>query len=836
MPTTLQILHASDFEAGIPALDDAVRFSALVNYFRTTTDTVNPTYGVSQDVLANTLTLSSGDNYIPGPFFNASSDPSLNNIGNLGESSAPTIGRADIGILNALGIQASAFGNHEFDLGTRQISDLLGTSGGNPGTAFPYLSSNLDFSTDENLSDNVADNPTTAEADTLDGQIAESTVITVAGEDGVLGTDDDEQIGIVGATTPTLPEISSPGTVTVLPDNSTDYAALAAEIQQTVDVLTGQGINKIVLLAHMQQLNIERDELAPRLNNVDVIIAGGSHTPVLDADDTARLDGNTVGSDSYPIVGTAADGNPVLVLNTDANYRYVGRLVVEFDDSGILNLNSLNSTLNGGFATDEAGVDRVYGQDVDPRAFASSDVVEITDALRTVVASKDSNLTGQTNFFLNGSRSDVRTQETNLGNLTADANLDYAQQIDASTVISIKNGGGIRDNIGQISAAAGATDPSQVEKLPPQPNSLAPNKPVGAVSQLDIENSLRFNNGLSLVTVTAAQLKEILEHGVAETGAGETPGRFPQVGGLAFSFDPTLAATEDLNGSGVLDTGEDLNGNGVLDAGQRIRSVAVTNDAGDVTQLVVENGAIVGDPDRTFRIVTLDFLAEGGDSYPFDRFVEQNPTLANKVDLTQTGVQNGSYTFADTGSEQDALAEYLGKVGTFNQQDTNPDQDQRIQNLSARSDAILRSDRQFTGTVGRDTLLGSDGDDTLIGGAGKDEIRGRGGDDRLRGERGNDDLYGGIGGDTLFGGLGQDNMTGNGSRDVFVLRRGNGRARILDFNQRDRLGLSGGIDLEDLTIEQQGASVRISLNNDLLAFVNDTNADLISQSRFVTQF
>ena len=833
MPTTLQILHASDFEAGIPALDDAVRFSAILNYFRTST---TGTYGVSEDILANTLTLSSGDNYIPGPFFNASSDPSLNNVGKLGESDAPTIGRADIGILNALGIQASALGNHEFDLGTRQVSDLLGTNGGNPGTNFPYLSSNLDFSTDDNLEDNVAANNTTAEADTLDGQIAESTVITVAGEDGVLGTDDDEQIGIVGATTPTLPEISSPGSVTVLPENAIDYAALAAEIQQTVDTLTGQGINKIILLAHMQQLNIERDELAPRLSDVDVIIAGGSHTPILDANDVARTDGNAVGQDRYPIVRTSVDGDPVLVLNTDANYRYVGRLVVEFDDNGIINLDSLNDTLNGAFATDEAGVDRIYETDVDPRVEANSDVVEITDALREVIRTKDNVLTGTTTFFLNGTRSDVRTQETNLGNLTADANLDYARQIDTSTVISIKNGGGIRDNIGQISAAAGATDPSQIEELPPQPNSLSPNKPVGAISQLDIENSLRFNNGLSLVTITAAQLKEVLEHGVAETIDGETPGRFPQISGVTFSFDANLAATEDLYGSGTLDAGEDLNGNGILDAGQRIRSVGILNADGNLSDVVVENGQIVGDPNRTFRIVTLDFLAEGGDSYPFDRFVEQNPTLANKVDLTQAGVQDGAYTFADTGSEQDALAEYLGKIGTFDQQDTDPDQDLRIQNLSARSDTVLVGDRDLTGTSRQDTLLGSAGNDTLVGGAGKDNMQGRGGADLINGERGNDEMKGGLGRDTLYGGLGQDNMTGGNARDIFVLEAGGGRARVLDFARQDRLGLSEEIDFDDLTIEQRGSNVRIRFDNDVLCILNDINTDLISQSRFVTEF
>ncbi len=842
MPTRLQILHASDFEAGIPAIDDSIRFSAILNYLRTST--TGP-FAAPADALANTLTLSSGDNYLPGPFFNASSDPRLNGVGGLGTSSAPTIGRADIAILNNLGIQASAFGNHEFDLGTRQVADLIRSGSGNPGTNFPYLSSNLDFSTDENLRGLVAANPTTAEASTIRRQIAESTVITLP---------NGEKVGIVGATTPTLRTISSPGGVTVLPSSPTDYAALAAEIQQTVDVLKGQGINKIVLLSHMQQLNIERDELAPRLRDVDIIIAGGSHTPLLEASDAPRSDGGNPPVQGYPIQRTSASGQPVLVLNTDANYRYVGRLIVEFDDQGVLNLNSLNPVLNGAFATDEAGVDRLYGSDVDPRAVANPNIVAISDGLRTIISSKDSTITGKTEFFLNGTRNDVRTQETNLGNLTADANISYARQIDPTVTLSLKNGGGIRDNIGSVSAAPGATDADDVQKLPPQPNSLAPNKQAGDVSQLDIENSLRFNNGLSLITVTTAQLKQLLEHGVADTAPGATPGRFPQVGGMVFSFNPNLAATEDGNGNGTLDSGEDRNGNGTLDGGQRIRNVALVDEQGRVTSTLVQNGAIVGDANRTFRMVTLNFLAgttagsaSGGDGYPFPQFVRANPTLANRVDLTgeTTADLNGNgvidaaptlpagrFTFAPNGSEQDALAEYLAQVGSFNQQDTDPTQDTRIQNLSVRSDTVLTRGRRFTGTGRANTLRGIAGDDLLLGLGGADRLLGGRGNDELEGGKGNDQLAGGRGRDILKGGLGSDQLTGDQGRDFFVLETGRGSDTIRDYQRADRLQLSEELRFGSLTIEDTEAGTLIRSRNDVLALVRGVSANQITRSDF----
>jgi 2',3'-cyclic-nucleotide 2'-phosphodiesterase (5'-nucleotidase family) len=883
MAFTLQLLHASDFEAGIPALDDAVRFSAVLNRLRTNSDPL--TFGVSSTVLANTLTLSSGDNYIPGAFLNASSDPATNNAGQLpATTSAPVAGRADIAILNNLGIQASAFGNHEFDLGTRQVRDLILASSpsnntGSPGTAFPYLSSNLNFSTDSNLAGLVAANPTTAAASTLGQKIAKSTVIALPGADGTLQTADDERIGIVGATTPTLRDISSPGGVGILPLNSSDYDALAAEIQKTVDVLLADGINKIVLLSHMQQLAIERDELARRLQGVDVIIAGGSHTLLADENDRIRP-GDTDGGD-YPYVKTSANGQPVLVVNTDANYKYVGRLVLEFDNNGVINTNSLNNSINGAYATDEQGVDQVYGTDVDARTVADPEIVQITDALRSVISQKDSAIFGKTSVFLNGSRNDARTQETNLGNLSADANLFYARQVDPSVVISLKNGGGIRDNIGVVAAAPGATDPNAVQKLPPQPNPLAPNKQAGDVSQLDIENSLRFNNSLTLITITAQQLLQVLEQGVADTGTGRTPGRFPQVSGISFSFDPTQAAAEDLNGNGVLNTGEDRNGNGVLDPGQRVRSIAITNAAGQITDTVVSNGAIVGDANRTFRMVTLNFLAgtapgAGGDGYPFGQFTQTNPALANRIDLRgettvdlngngaidqPIAIPEGAATFASPGTEQDAFAEYLLQLGTYNGADVGAAQDLRIQNLSVRADTVLTGALALTGSnqadtltgsnlddaltglggsdrllglAGNDTLAGGLGNDTLNGGNGADILNGGAGNDRLNGGAGIDRLNGGGGADILIGGVGGDTLTGGKGRDIFKLERGSGRDIIADFrNGQDRLGLSGRLNFNALTLVQRGDNTLIRVGADQLAILNGVQVGQLSSADFV---
>lgn len=652
---TLQLLHASDFEAGLEAVEDVPRFSAVLNALK--------------DDYPNTLFLSSGDNYIPSPFLFASSDPSLSDtpVGKAG------IGHANIEIHNQLGVQASTFGNHDFDLGTKEVSNIIQPSGEYRGALFPYLSANLDFSTDPELADRVIENGreiSTVEA----GELAGTAIATVGGE----------AIGIVGATTPLLPAIASTGDVIVLPENETDYDALAADIQAAVDELTATGINKVILLAHMQQLNIERDELAPRLRDVDIIVAGGSHT--LLSDETDRLRAGDTSAGPYPILKTDADGNPIAVVNTKANYTYVARLVVDFDGDGLLVPESIDPSISGAYATDDEGV-AATGGTPDP------EIVAITDALHEVIATQDGNVFGNTTVFLRGDRAYVRTQETNLGDLSADADLAYAKTVDATTRIALKNGGSIRSNIGLINAASGSTDPNDFQLLPPEANPEA-GKEEGEVSQLDINNSLRFNNGLALITLTAEQLLETLEYGVAGTAPGATPGQFPQVGGLKFSFDPARPV------------------------GDRILSLVVSGDG--ESDVIAENGELVGEPCRTFRAVTLSYLADGGDSYPFPSFLNADPVLFDRVDilgepdsdgdgdfqpeedLNLNGVRDGAIAetfagvadFAPFGSEQDSLAEYFHHVfptadSAFYQEDVAPALDERIQNLAFREDTVI---------------------------------------------------------------------------------------------------------------------------------------------------
>jgi hypothetical protein len=321
-----------------------------------------------------------------------------------------------------------------------------------------------------------------------------------------------------------------------------------------------------------------------------------------------------------------------------------------------------------------------------------------------VIVSKDGDVKGFTNVYLEGERALIRNQETNLGNLTADANAAalLAMAPTGAPVVSFKNGGGIRAQIGATEVGSGA-------KIPPVANPGA-GKPSGAVSVLDIENSLRFNNRLMVFDTTPAGLKAILEHGVASLG---TQGRFPQIGGVSFAYDPARPA------------------------GDRITRIALTGGAGQLRDAVYDGTFSPWAP-PVIRLVTLNFLAgntasanglgTGGDGYPIRanggnfRFLLDNGTLSAPVDPTL------NFTAADVVpanalGEQTALGNYFAAnhataATAYNGADTPESSDLRIQNLSVRIDEV---------PFDLSLLLGGDGTGGIggvsIGGGGRQGIR-----------------------------------------------------------------------------------------------------------------
>lgn len=834
MAFTLQILHANDLEGGLDALENAPNFAALVDALEAEVD--------------NTLILSGGDNYIPGPFFNTAADFSMGGILTdayttyytevLGQSlDGVTLdlgrgaGRVDISIMNFIGFDASAVGNHEFDAGTSAFAEIIASAGDEDdgvsfvdwvGAFFPYLSANLDFSGDEDLGPRFTDDllPGAAfdesladiQAGDTTPDLAPATILEEAGE----------RIGVIGATTQRAELISSTGGVEeTTTGGREDMVALAAAIQPQIDRLAAEGVDKIILTSHLQQIALEK-ELAGLLDGVDIILAGGSNTLQADATDVLR-EGDTA-DETYPFLAEDAAGNPVAIVSTDGEYSYVGRLVVDFDDQGVIDPASIDAAVSGAYATDEAGVTALAApvlgatgvetseaqdvadvpdgpatgsfdvfvdgnvlvvtgtfsglgsdlQDVSAdgvdaegnpidaihihqaaagengpviRALDVSDngdgsgsyagrftltddelaalnagelyvnihtadfpagelrgqlpgadglaetapgaeaavllsptaalVADLTDAVADIVEAADQVLFGAHSVFLEGRRSEVRTEETNLGNLTADANLATARAIDDSVQVSFKNGGGIRSEIGTFDMDGN-----------PLPGD-------GFVSQLDLQNSLRFDNNLTVFDVTAEGLRLILEHAVADTdtAAGDTPGRFPQVAGLRFSFD---------EGGTAQDLATDEAGDYVVDAdglpevatpGSRVQTVALVDPETGAETVIVEDGALTDAAPGTIRMVSLDFLVEtNGDGYPFQELVAQAGSQLEYL------VGDGTLTTDDSAEnrlgEQQALGDYMEANfpdgdSAFSEAETGVLADARIVQLARNGDRDL---------------------------------------------------------------------------------------------------------------------------------------------------
>ncbi|MEY7849276.1 bifunctional UDP-sugar hydrolase/5'-nucleotidase [Natrarchaeobius sp. A-rgal3] len=150
---------------------------------------------------------------------------------------------------------------------------------------------------------------------------------------------------------------------------------------------------------------------------------------------------------------------------------------------------------------------------------------------------------GETTVSLDVRQETVRSEESNFGNWLADV---MSEDVDAD--VAIQNGGGIRSD--------------QLYE-------------VGDITRRMIVDILPFPNYTVKLEVTGQQLREAIETGVSSVEEGH--GRFPQVSGLSFVYDPDAEPGERV--VELLVGGEDL------------------------------------DPDASYELATNDFLAGGGDGY-----------------------------------------------------------------------------------------------------------------------------------------------------------------------------------------------------------------------------
>jgi 5'-nucleotidase len=188
-------------------------------------------------------------------------------------------GDAEIEMMNLIGYDAMAVGNHEFDDGPAGLAKLV------EGASFPVISGNVDVSSEPLLA----------------GKLLNHVVIEVGGE----------RIGIISALTVDTVDIAAPGPNVI-------FTPEIESLQADVAALEAEGVTKIIALTHVgAPLDLE---IAAAVPGIDAVVGGHSHT----------LFSNSVeGAAPYPTMVGA-----VPVVQAGSYGKYLGQLTLTFDDAG----------------------------------------------------------------------------------------------------------------------------------------------------------------------------------------------------------------------------------------------------------------------------------------------------------------------------------------------------------------------------------------------------------------------------------------------------------------------------------------------------------------------
>lgn len=408
------------------------------------------------------------------------------------------LGIADLEFMNYLGYDAMNFGNHEFDLGAsadghKALSEFVKNA------KFPFVSANVNFSKDA-LFNGIYNGGTISE-EIKDGQIF----------DGIIKEVNGQKVGIFGLTTEETVEISSPKAI--------EFKKYLEEAARMVDEFENRGVNKIIALTHLgldDSLQFDNDvELAKKVEGIDVIVGGHTHT---------KLEKPTLVEDGK---------EPTVIVQAGQYSEALGTLDVTFDYYGKVT-NYAGSLISLADKAEDA------------------EAVAMLKPYKDKIAELQSQSVGvSATVALDGERPNVRTKETNLGNLITDGMLAKAKTINPNTVIAVTNGGGIRASI-----------------------------PEGDITLGEVLTVMPFGNTLGIMNLTGAEIKAALEHSVSQAPAQS--GGFLQVSGLKFTYDSSKTA------------------------GQRVVSVEVKGQDGNFTAL---------DVSKNYLVATNTFTAKGGDGF-----------------------------------------------------------------------------------------------------------------------------------------------------------------------------------------------------------------------------
>lgn len=259
---------------------------------------------------------------------------------------------------------------------------------------------------------------------------------------------------------------------------------LVDEVQKTVNEARKAGAHYVILLSHLGEASAKNFLTSHRLvsstRGIDVVLDGHTHS---------RIPCETV---------LNADGDTVLLSQTGSRFKNVGKLVIRPD---------------GRMSTELIPVDSIKQE--------SAHVRQVTDSIEAMMAKVTTNKICHSDYrmdlFDENGRQMVRTRETCIGNLVADA-----FRAVTGAQLAVNNGGGIRAPL----AAGDWTYGNIVDALP-------------------------YNNYLTVVRIKGSKLFELL---VATTSNSPMEdGQFPQISGFRFNLNPKAVGKARISKVEVLD-------------------------------------------------------------------------------------------------------------------------------------------------------------------------------------------------------------------------------------------------------------------------------------------
>ncbi len=465
-----------------------------------------------------------------------------------------TNGRADADLMNTVCFDAFTLGNHEFDSGDAGLKTFLDfLRAGDCRT--PVLSANTNF--------------------TLNASPLAQGSISAYVQPATIVVRDGQQIGIIGITAAGKTKNSS------RPDASTTFANEAQTAQGQIDGLRAGGINKIILLTH--QGYAEDVAMARALSGVDVIVGGDSHTLLGPTELTTFA--VTAPAGPYPTQVVNRDGKLVCVAQAWQYGWAVGNLKVRFDQAGdVTSCGGSPQILLGNPTRRATGT--VALTDADRTAIAADlaaqPALRVTaEAARAVTTlapyqqqrtAFGANVVGAaaTNLCLRrvpGTKRDItrsKFADCNTGSFTSTHGGDMQQIVAQAFLeqgrtfggvdIALQNAGGVRVDLD-----------------------------AGNVTVGNVYTVLPFRNVLVRLTMTGAEVKQTLEDAITFllAGAGNT-GTYP--------YAASLRVRVDLN----------------QPANNRVSNLEVKN---------AQDAWVALNPAATYRVITNDFVADGGDGW-----------------------------------------------------------------------------------------------------------------------------------------------------------------------------------------------------------------------------